>query len=67
MARSSLSNSHRKLNLSHRKTIWLQNTVKVGNKMADVLCQKKPSLGVDPVLLGEEWKKLMVELVEMML
>lgn len=69
MARSSISNSSSKLNLSRRKTAWLQNTIMTGNRMAEAIKHLEerfqPTDGVPA--LAVRWNELMIELVEMML
>ena len=64
MARTSLSKSHAKLNLSNAKTVWLQKTVNVGNRMAEIL---RDAPVAEQAELAATWNRLIDELVKMML
>ena len=69
MARTSLSNSHQKLNLSRRQTLLFQHIILTGNRMVTVLNRPEVQATQPKYItkLHKTWGKLMVDLVKMIL
>jgi hypothetical protein len=69
MARSSLSNSPAKLNLSRRQIILFQKIIIVGNQMSKALgCQRDGAISSpkNGAKISKRWNNLMVQLVKML-
>ena len=72
MAKSSLSKTTQKLNLTRRQTLLFQQIILAGNQMAELLAQLEfniiqPARMKEAGKLAKQWSDLMVSLIKILL